>query len=93
MTFAVKEGESNVVARGKPVFYNVTFGVPYRTVSDIFVQIQSAVPEVQVSVLPVCAHVLQELVDLAPNVLCSQMAGTVWENVGKTDFLNFEDVY
>ena len=55
MTFAVKEGESNVVARGKPVFYNVTFGVPYRTVSDIFVQIQSAVPEVQVSVLPVCA--------------------------------------
>ena len=54
MTFAVKEGESNVVARGKPVFYNVTFGVPYRTVSDIFVQIQSAVPEVQASILPVC---------------------------------------
>lgn len=47
-SITVMEGSSNVVAPGMPVIYNVTIGVPYRTVSDILVKFQSSDDAIQV---------------------------------------------
>ncbi|XP_067932988.1 uncharacterized protein [Watersipora subatra] len=56
MSFERNLGSSEEIALGAPAVFNVTFGFPYRTVSDVFAQIQTEAPELQICRLTFVSH-------------------------------------